>query len=132
MTTLEVTCGICGGNNHIEHACPNKSAEYQLAERVLKDWEAQPMDDETGFGETVILARAYMAMVGKAGSIAEGLDAAKKGAYYWSERCEKLERERNAIIARAKAECDGWNCKERWDGKSGYCPNCPYELVTST
>ena len=22
MTKLEVTCGICGGDNHIEHACP--------------------------------------------------------------------------------------------------------------
>jgi len=36
--------------------------EYQLAERVLKAWEAQPFDDD-GFGDTVVLARAYMAMI---------------------------------------------------------------------
>lgn len=39
-----------------------QSAEYQLAERVLKAWEAVPVDDN-GFGETVALARAYIAMV---------------------------------------------------------------------
>lgn len=39
------------------------SAEYQLAERVLKGWEAAPVDDDSGFAEKVILARAYMAMV---------------------------------------------------------------------
>lgn len=39
-----------------------EAAEYQLAQRVLKAWEACPVDDN-GFGETVILARAYMAMV---------------------------------------------------------------------
>lgn len=38
------------------------SAEYQLAQRVLKAWEACPVDDN-GFGETVILARAYLAAV---------------------------------------------------------------------
>jgi hypothetical protein len=37
-----------------------QSAEYQLAERILKSWEAQPYDDESGFAEKVILARAYM------------------------------------------------------------------------
>jgi hypothetical protein len=39
-----------------------QSAEYQLAERVLKAWDAAPVDDN-GFGETVALARAYMGMV---------------------------------------------------------------------
>jgi hypothetical protein len=37
-----------------------QSAEYQLAERVLK--EAWPIDD-SGYEEIVVLARAYMAMV---------------------------------------------------------------------
>ena len=39
-----------------------------------------------------------------------------------------LRLELEAIKERAKTECEGWNCKERWDFKE-YCPNCPYELV---
>lgn len=35
--------------------------EFELAERVLRDWEAQPFDDESGFAEKVILARALLA-----------------------------------------------------------------------
>lgn len=44
-------------------AAVRSSAEYQLAERVLKSWDAQPVDDDSGFAEKVILARAYVAAV---------------------------------------------------------------------
>ena len=41
----------------------NRTApEYQLAQRVLKEWEACPVDDN-GLGEKVILARAYTAVL---------------------------------------------------------------------
>lgn len=53
-------CATCSADRS-----PDKwegSAEYQLAQRILKAWEASPVDDN-GFGETVVLARAYMAMV---------------------------------------------------------------------
>ena len=38
------------------------SAERELAERIIRAWEAQPYDDDSGFGEKVILARAFLAL----------------------------------------------------------------------
>lgn len=52
------------------------------------------------------------------------------GVYVHANFARQLERELNSIIAKVKAECERWNCQERWDGKNEYCPNCPYELVT--
>ena len=36
MSKLEVTCGICGGNNHIEHACPKRTSIVERLERELE------------------------------------------------------------------------------------------------
>lgn len=51
------------------------SGEYQLAHRIMRAWEAHPVDDASGFGEKVILARAYLAAIEAVPSLDGASDA---------------------------------------------------------